>query len=118
MDIYNDYSEYRSYIDFIYSVAVKIKTSNDNRNEFEKVILKKIKIYKIYDVCKTDNKDSKMNKIELLALWHIYEHLSICFSIHQDFLKIIIRIMYASQLPKLGFLRYIEIIKKLLSFAK
>ena len=118
MDIYNNYSEYRLYTDFLFSVAVKIKTSNDNRNEFEKVILKKIKIYKVYDVCKTDNKDSKLNKIELLALWHIYEHLNFCFSIHQDFLKIIIDITHASQLPKLDFLRYIEIIKKLLSFAK
>ena len=47
-------SEYEQYRNFLYSVAVKIANSKDNRNEFEKAILKKIMVYKIYKASETD----------------------------------------------------------------
>lgn len=112
------YLMYKQYENFLFSTAVKIANSEDNRNEFEKVILKKMMIYKIYDVSKTNNEESALNKIELIELWNIYVRLNIHTSYHQDFLEIIMKIIRPSRLFRFNFSKKIEIIKKMLSFAR
>lgn len=113
-------SGYEQYRRFLYSVAGKIANSKDNRNEFEKVILKKIMVYKIYKASKTDNEDSEMNKSELIELATVYGRLNINCSFYSEFLNIVIEILSSSK-PKIKesiFSEKIEIIKKMLSFAR
>ena len=110
-------SEYEQYRNFIYSVAVKIANSKDNRNEFEKAILKKIMVYKIYKASEMDNEDSEINNCELLELWNIHELLNIKNPFDLEFSEIVIKIIYA-RFPTNGFSEKIESIKNMLSFAR
>lgn len=112
--------EYLRYHRFIYSVAIKIARSEDNRNEFEKVLLKKMTIYKIYKAGKTDNEDSEMNKRKLLELATIHNFLNLKSSFYSEFLSIIVEIICCSKtkIKESTFSEKIEIIKNMLSFAR
>lgn len=111
-----EYKKYKQYINFLLSVAVKIANSEDNRNEFEKVILKKMMIYKIYKASETCDEDSKMNKRELLELACIYGQLNLKSSFYSEFLNIIFEIL--GTIENKNYFKKIEIIKEMLSFAR
>lgn len=110
--------KHKQYINFLASVAVKIANSEDNKNEFEKVILKKMMIYKIYKASKTCDDDSKMNKRELIELACIYGRFNLNSSFHSEFLNIIFEIIGTTRIESKNFSKKIEIIKEMLSFAR
>ena len=56
------------YLHIIRRISAKIDIE-----KYEKLILKKMKIYKIYDVSKTENADSDSNLKDLFCLFYIYQ---------------------------------------------